>query len=103
MTDLAEFITAQVVADGGGDAILGIVEAHPWMYSDPYESWKDDSYRAKWGDDRDNRLCLTCGGVDYHPNLGAGWNRASWPCQTLRFTGLIYSNRPGYKKEWLPQ
>jgi hypothetical protein len=97
---LQRFSPARVLADC--EAKRRIVAEHGWEYADPYESWKDDGYRAKWGDDRDKRHCTRCGGTQSHPNLGITAASVSWPCLTLRALAPPYADHPDYRQEWKP-
>ena len=93
-----EITSARVLAEC--EAKRRIVEDHGWTYSDPYESWKGPEYRAKWGDTRDDRLCVRCGGVTHHPNLGEVERRDKWPCTTLRALAHVYRDHSDYQQEW---
>lgn len=97
---IARHDPARVLADVA--AKRAIIEDHGWKYADPYESWKGDAYRERYGDTRDSRLCTRCGGTSPHPNLGEVERRDSWPCTTLRLLALPYAEHEDYDEEWRP-
>jgi hypothetical protein len=97
---IARFDPVRILAECA--AKRGIIEAHGWQYADPYESWKDDAYRERWGDSRENRICKACGGTEIRPLIGEVGVKVAWPCAAIKHVAAAYASHRDYRAEWRP-